>query len=74
MVAVHAGYIDTDMAAAVEGPKAVPGDVVAQTLGAVEQGRYEVLADDPSRRVKAGLAGDLIELYPTLTAVGAPAP
>ncbi|MEU1185653.1 hypothetical protein ABZ464_50205 [Streptomyces sp. NPDC005820] len=33
----------------------------------IETGAYEVLADDISRQVKAGLAGDLAGLYEQLT-------
>ena len=71
MVGVHAGFIDTDLAAAVDGPKIAPGDVATQTLDAVQHGRYEVLADDTSRRVKAALAEEVTELYPSLIRAGA---
>ncbi|MEV4415295.1 SDR family oxidoreductase [Catellatospora sp. NPDC049609] len=67
VTAVHVGYIDTDMAAHVDGPKVAPGDVVAQVLDAVAAGQHEVLADDTSRRVKSGLSGDLRNMYPALT-------
>ncbi|WP_308441042.1 SDR family oxidoreductase [Catellatospora methionotrophica] len=63
---VHIGYIDTDMAAHVDGPKVPPADVVAQVLDGVEEGLPEVLADDLSRQVKAGLSGDLRSLYPAV--------
>ncbi|WP_155372004.1 SDR family oxidoreductase [Catellatospora vulcania] len=63
---VHIGYIDTDMAAHVEGPKVAPADVVAQVLDGVEEGLPEVLADDVSRQVKSGLSGDLRKLYPAV--------
>jgi NAD(P)-dependent dehydrogenase (short-subunit alcohol dehydrogenase family) len=56
VVGVHVGYMDTDMAAHVEGPKVDPADVVAQTLTALAQGRTEVLADELSQQVKAGLS------------------
>ncbi|MEV6211173.1 SDR family oxidoreductase [Kitasatospora sp. NPDC051914] len=65
---LHVGYVDTDMTAAVAGPKANPADVAAQALDGIEADAYEVLADDLSRRVKAGLAGDLAGLYPQLAA------
>jgi NAD(P)-dependent dehydrogenase (short-subunit alcohol dehydrogenase family) len=66
VVAVHVGYMDTDMAAAVTGPK-TPPDVVAQaTLDAVEAGQPEVLADDISRQVRAALSGPLSSLYPSV--------
>lgn len=65
---LHVGYVDTDMAAHVDGPKSAPRDVAARALDGVEAGAYEVLADDISRQVKAGLAGDLAALYPQLSA------
>ncbi|MDB5100485.1 MAG: short-chain dehydrogenase [Cyanobacteria bacterium RYN_339] len=55
VVAVHVGYMDTDMTAGYDVPKARPEDVAAQVLAAVAEGRDEVLADDISRKVKAGL-------------------
>jgi NAD(P)-dependent dehydrogenase (short-subunit alcohol dehydrogenase family) len=56
VVAVHAGYIDTDMAADVDAPKIRPEDVARQTVAALEEGREEVLADDVSRGAKARVA------------------
>jgi NAD(P)-dependent dehydrogenase (short-subunit alcohol dehydrogenase family) len=53
VVAVHAGYIDTDMAAGVDAPKVMPEDVARQTVEALAAGREEVLADDTSRGAKA---------------------
>lgn len=64
VVAVHAGWIDTDMAANVAEAKVSPGDVVAQTLDAVQHGGEEVLTDDSTRHVKASLPSDLALLYP----------
>jgi NAD(P)-dependent dehydrogenase (short-subunit alcohol dehydrogenase family) len=57
VVAVHAGYIDTDMVAAVDAPKISPDDVARQTVEAIAEGRTEVLADDISRGAKAAIAG-----------------
>jgi NAD(P)-dependent dehydrogenase (short-subunit alcohol dehydrogenase family) len=63
---LHVGYVDTDLAADVEAPKSDPREVAALALDGVETGAYEVLADDISRQVKAGLAGDLAGLYEQL--------
>jgi NAD(P)-dependent dehydrogenase (short-subunit alcohol dehydrogenase family) len=63
---LHVAYVDTDMTADVNAPKADPRDVAAQALDGIEAGAYEVLADDTTRRVKAALAGDLTVLYPQL--------
>lgn len=59
---LHVGYIDTDMAAHVDAPKADPRAVAAAGLDGVEAGAPEVLADDTSRMVKAALQGDPLSL------------
>lgn len=56
VIAVHAGFIDTDMAAGVDAPKITPESVVSQVLQAIQNGDDEVLADDRTRAVKAALA------------------
>jgi NAD(P)-dependent dehydrogenase (short-subunit alcohol dehydrogenase family) len=64
VVAVHVGYLDTDMAAQVDEPKTDPATAVALTLDALEAGASEVLVDEISRAVQAGLAGGVDALYP----------
>lgn len=56
VVGVHVGWLDTDMAAHVDGPKTDPADLARQILDAVERGDDEVLGDDLSRAVKSMLA------------------
>jgi NAD(P)-dependent dehydrogenase (short-subunit alcohol dehydrogenase family) len=56
VVGVHAGPVDTDMAGELTLPKVKPVDVVRQGLSAIETGRDDVLADDMTRQVKAGLS------------------
>jgi NAD(P)-dependent dehydrogenase (short-subunit alcohol dehydrogenase family) len=56
VVGVHAGPVDTDMASEITLPKVKPIFVVRQALSAVEAGRDEVLADEVTRQVKAGLS------------------
>jgi len=56
VLGLHVGYMDTDMAAGAQGPKADPADVARQVLQALAEGRDEVEADDLSRQVKAGLS------------------
>jgi NAD(P)-dependent dehydrogenase (short-subunit alcohol dehydrogenase family) len=68
VTALHVGYMDTDMAAAVHSPKADPRDVAAQTADAIETGAFEVLADQTSRHIRAQLANDLTALYGELIA------
>ncbi len=55
VVGVHVGYMDTDMARHIAGPKVDPRDVVQQTLEALAAGGEEVLADALTRQVKQGL-------------------
>ncbi|RSD16620.1 SDR family oxidoreductase [Amycolatopsis eburnea] len=66
VTALHVGYMDTDMAKHVDGPKADPALVAGLALDGVEAGRFEVLADDVTRNVRAGLSGELPGLYPAL--------
>jgi len=54
VVAVHAGYIDTDMAAHATGPKIKPELVAERTLDALRNDQPEVLADDTANAVKQG--------------------
>ncbi|MET7508965.1 SDR family oxidoreductase [Streptomyces albidoflavus] len=60
---VHLGAADTDMTAGREAPKISPADVARAGLDGVQAGAIEVLADAPSRYVKAALAGDPAALY-----------
>jgi NAD(P)-dependent dehydrogenase (short-subunit alcohol dehydrogenase family) len=66
VVAVHVGYMDTDMTAAVSAPKTAPEAVAEATLDAVQAGAHEVLADEVSRQVRARLSGALTSMYPSL--------
>jgi len=64
VVAVHAGFIDTDMAAMTNAPKISPESVARQVFDAVEAGQIEVLADERTRTVKASLSRDQELIYP----------
>jgi NAD(P)-dependent dehydrogenase (short-subunit alcohol dehydrogenase family) len=66
VVGVHAGYIDTDMAATVGLPKVSPQVVADQTLDAVEAGHPEVLVGDRTRAVKNAVPTDQTTLYPDI--------
>lgn len=66
VLAVHCGYIDTDMADGVTAPKASPEHIAALTLNALEEGQVEVLADDKARAIKASIPHHLEELYPSI--------
>jgi NAD(P)-dependent dehydrogenase (short-subunit alcohol dehydrogenase family) len=70
VMAVHAGYIETDMTAAVDAPKVQPEDVAARMIEGLLAGSEEVLTDDASKRAKLGfnatpalyLRGDALRL------------
>jgi NAD(P)-dependent dehydrogenase (short-subunit alcohol dehydrogenase family) len=56
--ALHVGYMDTDMAAAIPPERKIaPGPVAKQALDGIEAGVPEILADAVTRGVKAALAG-----------------
>ena len=55
VVGVHVGFVDTDMVASLDVAKSKPADVVRQVLDGVENGDVEILADDFTRAVRAGL-------------------
>ena len=55
--ALHVGYMDTDMAAAIPADQKIDPAVVAElALDAVAAGQPEILADELTRTVKRGLA------------------
>ena len=64
VVAVHASFIDTDMAAGIDAPKISPQSVARQAFDAVEAAQIEVLADERTRFVKAELSRDHELIYP----------
>lgn len=65
---VHMGYVDTAMAAHTDDPKMEPADLVAAVLDGVEHGEFEIVADELSTQVKAGLAAPIEALYPEVSA------
>src|SRR5262249_35823888 len=70
VMAVHAGYIETAMTAAVDAPKERPEDIAARVIDGLRAGREEVLTDKASQRAKLGfnatpalyLRGDALRL------------
>ena len=58
VLALHVGFIDTDLTNGFDVPKSAPDAVVRTTLDALEAGASEVLADDITRQVHAGLSAD----------------
>jgi NAD(P)-dependent dehydrogenase (short-subunit alcohol dehydrogenase family) len=66
LVAVHVGFVDTDLTAGLDGDKIEPAAVAAAALDAVEAGEPEAVVDDLTRQVKAGLSDDQRTLYPQI--------
>ena len=64
VLGVHVGYVDTDMAAGIDDAKVAPGAVARAGFDALEAGLPEVLVDDFTRNVKAGLSDDQNLIYP----------
>ncbi|WP_029902875.1 SDR family oxidoreductase [Nocardia brasiliensis] len=62
VVGVHAGFIDTDMVAAIAQPKATPVEIAGRILDGVAAGDTEVLADAVTVEVKAALSGPVERL------------
>lgn len=58
LLAVHAAFIDTDMARGAPGPKLAPDDLVQQVIAALEASQAELLADATTRNVRRGLGTD----------------
>jgi NAD(P)-dependent dehydrogenase (short-subunit alcohol dehydrogenase family) len=63
VVAVHAGFIDTDMTASLDVPKVTPQEIAVKTIEAIAAGQEEVLADQRSLDVRAALATDPQAFY-----------
>jgi NAD(P)-dependent dehydrogenase (short-subunit alcohol dehydrogenase family) len=68
VTALHVAFMDTDMTAHLEVPKADPREIARQTADAIATGQFEVLADQTTRAVKSQLSNDLTNLYQQLTA------
>jgi NAD(P)-dependent dehydrogenase (short-subunit alcohol dehydrogenase family) len=67
VTALHVGYMDTELTAGFDVPKADPHDVARQVLDAIAAGAFELIADDSTRSVKSQLSEDLTTLYPQLS-------
>ena len=66
VVAVHASFVDTDMAAGTDAAKISPDSVAQQAFDALERGEVEVLADDRTQFVKRSLSRDHELIYPSV--------
>ena len=64
--ALHVGYMDTDMARHVDAPKSDPAVIAKLVIDGIEAGDAEIIADEFSRQVRAGLSGGVAALYPAV--------
>lgn len=55
VLALHMGFVDTDLTRDIDRPKLPPGLVVERAFDALEAGAEEVLADEATQQVKLGL-------------------
>ena len=55
VLALHMGFVDTDLVKDLDVPKTSPDEIARIALDGLEAGLEEVLADDRTRLVKAGL-------------------
>ena len=58
VLTLHMGFVDTDLTKGLEMPKETPEDIVDRALQALEAGANEVLADELTKQVKAGLSAE----------------
>lgn len=58
VIGAHFGFVDTDLTVAVDAPKLRPEDVANAILDGIEAGQDEILVDDYSKQVKAGLSAE----------------
>lgn len=62
VMGVHAGLIDTEMAAELPGPKTPAAEIARRIIDGLEGGALEVLADDVTVAVKGALSGPVENL------------
>lgn len=58
VLALHVGFVDTDLTKGFDVPKTAPDVVVTRTFDALEADASEVLADERTRLIHAGLSSD----------------
>jgi len=64
VLALHMGFVDTDLVRGLDRPKAKPEDIVRQALDGLEAGADEVTGDEWTRAVKAGLSAEEASYLP----------
>jgi len=64
VTALHVGYMDTDMTRHLDVPKSDPATIAKLAIDGIAAGDAEIIADEISRRVLAGLSAGVAALYP----------
>ena len=64
VTALHVGYMDTDMIRHLDVPKSDPAAIAKLAIDGIVAGDAEIIADETSRRVLAGLSAGVAGLYP----------
>lgn len=64
VTALHVGWMDTDMIRHLDVPKTDPAVIAKLAIDGIEAGDAEIIADETSKRVLAGLSGGVPALYP----------
>ena len=64
VTALHVGYMDTDMTRQPRRPQVRPGRRRQLAIDGIAAGDAEIIADETSRRVLAGLSAGVAGLYP----------
>jgi short-subunit dehydrogenase len=64
VLALHMGFVDTELARGIEVPKSTPEEMVKRALDGLESGLEEVLADEYTRVAKQGLAAVRPSYFP----------
>lgn len=64
VLALHMGFVDTDLVRALDVPKTGADEIVRLALDGLEAGLDEVIADAPTRQVKQGLSAAAASYLP----------
>jgi hypothetical protein len=64
VTALHVGYMDTDMTRHLDVPESDPAVIAKLAIDGIAAGDAEIIADETTRRVLAGLSAGVADLYP----------
>jgi NAD(P)-dependent dehydrogenase (short-subunit alcohol dehydrogenase family) len=64
VTALHVGYMDTDMTRHLDVPKSDPAAIAKLAIDGIQAGDAEIIADEISGRILAGLSAGVAGLYP----------